>query len=222
MTRIRLVAVASAITLTISVMMATPSEATTTTARSLAYKLVLKAESGSTTYSRAYFQHWIDANGDCQNTRTEVLIAESRVTPTYTTSSHCAVSRGKWYSWYDGKTWYYPADVDIDHVIPLKEAWESGARYWSSYNRMRFANDLGYSWSLDAVTDNVNASKGDRDPAEWLPPLSSSVRCTYAMHWVAVKYRWRLSVNSAERTKLLSILSGSCGSRTLTIPTRAI
>ena len=149
-----------------------------------------------------------------------MLIAESKITPTYTSSSHCTVSRGKWYSWYDGATWYYPADVDIDHVVALKEAWESGARHWSAYNRERYANDLGYAWSLDAVTDNVNSSKGDRDPAEWLPSLSS-VRCSYAIHWAAVKYRWRLSVNSGERTKLLSILSGSCGSRSVTIPPRA-
>jgi hypothetical protein len=56
--------------------------AATTTARNLAIALVTKAEGGLTTYSRDYFKHWIDANGDCQNTRTEVLIAESRVTPT--------------------------------------------------------------------------------------------------------------------------------------------
>jgi hypothetical protein len=221
MRRIKLVAVAALVATLCSLVEAAPSDAATTSARNLALILVLKAEGGSTTYSRTYFKHWIDADGDCQNTRTEVLIAESRVTPTYTSSSHCSVARGKWYSWYDGKTWTYPADVDIDHVVALKEAWESGGRNWTANNRQRFANDLGHSWSLDAVTDNVNQSKGDRDPAEWLPPLTS-VRCKYAIHWVTVKYRWRLSVNSAERTKLLNILSGSCGAMTVTIPARAI
>ena len=62
-----------------------------------------------------------------------------------------------------------PSDVDIDHVVALKEAWDSGARSWSSVNRKRYANDLGYSGTLVAVTDNVNASKGDRDVAQWLP-----------------------------------------------------
>ena len=221
MRRVKLVAVAVVVAALCSLVEATPSGAATTTARQLAAVLVVRAEGGSTTYSRDYFKHWIDANGDCQNTRTEVLIAESRVTPTYTSSSHCSVSRGKWYSWYDGKYWTYPADVDIDHVVALKEAWESGARYWTADNRKRFANDLGHGWSLDAVTDNVNQSKSDRDPAAWLPPLTS-VRCGYAIHWVTVKYRWRLSVNSAERTKLLAILSGTCGAKTVTIPARAI
>ena len=72
-----------------------------------------------------------------------------------------------------------------------------------------------------AVTDNVNQSKSDRDPAEWLPPRSAA-RCTYAIQWVQVKYRWRLTVNSAERSELKSILSGDCGSRTVTIPKRAL
>ena len=82
------------------------------------------------------------------------------------------------------------------------------------------ANDLGYAWTLDAITDNVNASKGDRDPAQWLPP-STSVRCSYAIHWAAVKHRWRLGVDSTERAALLSIRSGTCGARGVTIPARA-
>jgi len=98
-----------------------------------------------------------------------VLIAESRVTPTYT-SSHCTVAKGKWYSYYDGATWTNPADVDIDHLVALAEAWGSGARLWSVTNRTRYANDLGFAASLVAVTDNVNMSKSAKDPAEWLPP----------------------------------------------------
>jgi hypothetical protein len=189
--------------------------------RNLAIALVINAGGGSTTYSRDYFKHWIDANGDCQNTRAEVLIAESRVTPTLTSSSRCTVSRGNWYSSYDGATWTIPSDVDIDHVVALKEAWESGARNWSATNRQRLANDLGHSWTLDAVTDNVNASKGDDDPAEWLPPRAQA-RCGYAIHWAAVKYRWGCRSTGAERTALLDILSGTCGQRTVTIPARAV
>jgi enoyl-CoA hydratase/carnithine racemase len=115
------------------------------------------------------------------------------------------------------------ADYDAelaDDVVALKEAWDSGAKSWSATDRSRFHNDLGYAWTLDAVTDNVNSAKGDSDPAQWLPPLTSA-RCTYAIHWVAIKYRWRLSVDSTEKAKLSSILSGTCGARTLTIPPRA-
>jgi hypothetical protein len=203
------------------VLAAEPASATTTmTARSILFKLAVKAESGNSTYSRTYFRHWIDANGDCQNTRAEVLIAESKVTPTYT-SSHCTVAKGKWFSYYDGATWTNPADVDIDHLVALAEAWGSGARLWSVTNRTRYANDLGFSASLVAITDNVNQSKSAKDPAEWLPPRTAA-RCTYAIQWVQVKYRWRLSIDAAERTRLSSLLSGSCGSRITTVPARAI
>jgi hypothetical protein len=131
------------------------------------------------------------------------------------------VVKGRWYSTYDGRTWTNPQDVDIDHLVALKEAWDSGAKSWSAKNRERFANDLGYSGALIAVTDNVNSAKGASDPAQWLPPRAGA-RCIYAIRWVKTKYRWRLSINSAERSALLSILSGSCGSTAVTIPTRAI
>jgi uncharacterized protein DUF1524 len=196
-----------------------PARASTTTGHSLFLRLGVAAESGSTTYDRALFPHWIDADGDGCDTREEVLVYESR-TSVYP-GSGCRVTSGRWYSWYDGATWTLASDVDVDHVVALKEAWESGARRWTTSDRRRFANDLGLSWSLDAVTDNVNQSKSDRDPAQWLPP-SSSVRCTYAIHWVGVKYRWRLTIDSRERSALASILSGSCGARTITVPSRAI
>lgn len=204
-------------TLTLSVSTAAPAEAATTTARSLLGKIGVAAERNSG-YDRTKFQHWVDANGDCQNTRHEVLIAESRVAVSYT-SSRCTVRAGKWVSRWDGRTWTNPSDVDVDHHVALAEAWGSGARAWTSSERRRFANDL-YGPALNAITDNLNASKGASDPAQWLPPLAST-RCTYAIGWVQVKYRWRLTMDSAERTALAGILSGSCGSRTVTIPTRA-
>lgn len=185
-----------------------------TTARAMLGSLTIRSESGSTTYERSAFRHWVDADRDGCDTREEVLIAESRVT--VTTGAGCRVLTGRWVSWYDGATWTNPADVDIDHVVALKEAWESGARSWTSTRRQAFANDLGHGWVLEAVTDNVNASKSDRDPAQWLPP-QSSVHCRYAQRWVAVKYRWRLSIDTTERARLAALLSGTCGDKTQTI-----
>lgn len=220
MHRFRPTAVAAFLVSILTAVTFVPAQAATTTAAGLLGSLTVAGEGGSSSYSRDYFRHWIDNNGDCQNTRHEVLVWESQVSPTYTSSSRCSVSSGRWYSYYDGATWTLAGDVDIDHMVPLKEAWESGARNWSADDRERFANDLGFDATLVAVTDNVNQSKGDRDPAEWLPPLSAA-RCTYALEWVQVKYRWRLSMDSTERGTLSSILSGSCGSRTVEIPPRA-
>ena len=182
--------------------------------------MTVASEAGGTTYDRTYFKHWIDANGDCQNTRAEVLVAESRVTPRYTDGRRCAVLSGRWTSLYDGATWTLASDVDIEHRVALKEAWESGARYWSATDRTRFANDLDFGPSLEAITDNVNAAKQDRDPAQWMPPLASN-HCHYAIRWVQVKYRWKLTIDAAERDKLSRVLSGSCGQTSVAIPTRA-
>ena len=184
-------------------------------------KVAVKAESGTASYDRDLFKHWIDANSDCQTTRAEVLIAESKIATTYTTSRQCTVVTGSWYSAYDGATWTAASDVDIDHVVALKEAWESGARLVTPTNRTAYANDITFWPSLVAVTDNVNQSKSDRDPTNWLPRRVAA-RCTYAIQWVQVKYRWGLSIDTAERTKLSSLLSGNCGARTVVLPPRGL
>lgn len=145
-------------------------------------------------YDRDLFKHWVDADHDCQDTREEVLVAESRVPV-----DGCTVTTGEWFSWYDRQTWTQASDVDIDHLVPLKEAWDSGARAWGADARERYANDLGDSRTLVAVTDNVNQSKGDRDVAEWLPEYGV---CRYVRQWVAVKLRWSLAVDAAERATL--------------------
>src|SRR4051794_18825100 len=94
------VAAAAALFLSVLAAIAAPAYAATTTGRGLLAYLTVTAESGTSTYDRDLFRHWIDANGDCQDTRAEVLIAESRTTVTYTTSSHCTVATGRWYSAY--------------------------------------------------------------------------------------------------------------------------
>jgi subtilisin-like proprotein convertase family protein len=168
-----------------------------------------------TGYDRDLFPLWVDADGDGCNARYEVLIAESVTTPTV--GSGCSLSGGRWYSYYDGATWTAPADVDIDHVVPLAEAWDSGARNWTTAQRRSFANDLGDDRPLAAVTDNVNQSKGDRDPAEWMPPISG-VHCRYVGEWAAVKTRWGLTVDTAEKSALTSVANG-CSNVTITVQT---
>lgn len=178
---------------------------------------VSTAADSAATYDRALFDHWIDADGDGCDTRQEVLIAESTVPVQM--GSGCTVTSGKWESWYDGATWTAPSDVDIDHFVPLGEAWRSGAAAWTADRRTSFANDLGLAVGLEAVTDNVNQSKGDRDPANWMPPAAGA-DCRYVTDWVVVKYRWNLTVDATERAALNSTLSGSCGSALVTAPAK--
>ncbi|KAJ3501141.1 hypothetical protein NLJ89_g9477 [Agrocybe chaxingu] len=123
------------------------------------------------------------------------------------TATNCAATSGNWVSPYDNRATTLASDLDIDHLVPLREAWVSGARTWTNAQREAFANDLTRP-QLIAVTDTLNQSKGDKDPAEWMPPLTS-YRCTYARAWVHVKYYWNLSVDSAEKSALTSYLA-SC------------
>ena len=164
-----------------------------------------------TGYDRALFQHWIDADGDGCSTRNEVLLAEADDPPTV--SGTCTLSGGRWFSYYDRVSWTNTGDLDIDHMVPLAEAWDSGARTWTTTVRRDFANDLGDYRSLVAVTDDVNQAKGDQDPGSWLPQYD---RCRYLREFVAVKHRWRLTVDSAEKAAMASLAS-SCTNSTITV-----
>ncbi|MBG0562401.1 HNH endonuclease family protein [Actinoplanes aureus] len=175
-----------------------PSKAT---AQTYLNSLTVGAEANAGTYDRDLFPHWITISGTC-NTRETVL---KRDGSNVVTSSACAATSGRWYSPYDGATWTAASDVDIDHVVPLAEAWRSGASTWTTSRRQSFANDLTRP-QLIAVTDNVNQSKGDQDPSTWQPSVSS-YRCTYARMWIAVKYHWALRLQSSEKTALQSMLN---------------
>lgn len=159
-------------------------------------------------YERSKFRHWNDSNSDCQDTRAEVLAAESKITV-----RGCSIVKGSWVSYYDRKTWTKASDVDIDHLVPLAESWDSGAKKWNADTRARYANDLGDARTLVAVTDNVNQSKGDRDPADWLPRYG---KCTYVAQWVAVKIRWSLRVDRTEKSALTK-LAADCDNQKITV-----
>lgn len=176
--------------------------------------LYVRPESTSPRYQRSFFRHWVDADRDCQDTRAEVLVREDRAFGPH----GCRPRAGSWVSWLDGRRTTTAARFDVDHLVPLAEAWSSGAHAWSSRQREAFANDLGYEWSLRAVSASSNRSKSDRDPAEWLPAVS--VRCDYASRWMAVKYRWSLSVDPQEYASLADVLAGECGGRPVELPAR--
>ena len=179
-----------------------PTPVSAATARTYLSELTVKAEGSSDGYSRDLFPHWITQSGTC-NTREVVL---KRDGSNVVTDSSCAATSGSWYSEYDGATWSASADVDIDHVVPLSEAWKSGANAWTTAQRQGFANDLTRP-QLIAVTDNVNQSKGDQDPATWMPSRTA-YKCTYVRMWVQVKHYYNLTVDSAEKSALTSYLSG--------------
>ena len=191
---------------------AIPAPPTTAAPRPLLAQLAaltIRAEQPPAGYDRSLFRHWVDADGDGCDTRREVLIAEAVTAPTI--GAGCALSGGRWRSVYDNATETGSGrGFDVDHLVPLAEAWESGAWAWSRDDRERYANDLGYDHALVAVSARSNRAKGARDPAEWLPP-DASAHCWYAAAWITVKVRWDLTVDSAEADTLRSLIAGCDG-----------
>ncbi|MFD4392624.1 HNH endonuclease family protein [Streptomyces sp. NPDC058495] len=161
-----------------------------------------------TGYARDSFKHWnkgLDPADGC-HTRYEVMLNEAIEAPLV--GERCKLSGGRWFSYYDGRTLTKPIDVDVDHMVPLAEAWDSGASAWTATRREAYANDQDSATSLVAVTDRVNQSKSDRDPAEWMPPLPE-VHCRYAGEWTATKLRWGLSADQAE-ADALAVYAEAC------------
>ena len=177
-------------------------------------QLVVAPESTAPYDRNAQFGDWVDADGDCQNTRHEVLAAESTVAPTLS-SSGCTVTAGRWTPSYDGGTYTAAAQLEIDHLVPVSEAWDSGAQAWTQQQRVAFYNDLGDPRSLVAISSAVNQSKADRGPEQWLPPADV---CGYVTAWTAVKLRWSLTVDPAEQAALLQ-RAAACPGATVTVDT---
>ncbi|MGW7312907.1 HNH endonuclease family protein [Streptomyces sp. NPDC054854] len=146
------------------------------------------------------FGGWVDADRDGCNTRAEVLLEEAADAPTVT--GRCTLEGGSWYSYYDDA--YVSERIDIDHLVPLAEAWDSGAWRWDRQRRVEYANDLDVSHHLVAVTARSNRSKADKDVAQWLPPYEPA-RCRYAAEWVSVKRANGLSVDEAEKQTLVGL-----------------
>jgi hypothetical protein len=150
-------------------------------------------------YSRDRFPLWRRAGENC-DTRDKVLQRDGKGIRL----KGCNVVGGVWISRYDKKRLTDPSDVDIDHVVPLANAWRSGADKWTDDERADFANDLTRP-QLIAVSATSNRAKGDQDPSQWKPP-NRAAWCQYARDWIAVKYHWRLTVTTGEKSALTDML----------------
>lgn len=167
----------------------------------LLLSLTIKAEVTSG-YDRDLFRHWVDADSDGCDARKEVLIQESLTQVGL--GDRCKVEVGSWLSVYDNQLITDSSKLDIDHMIPLKEAWDSGADQWTAAKRQAFANDLELPQALIAVSAGSNRSKSARDPSDWLPTNQSYI-CQYIQEWMIVKVKWELSVDQREFNTLSNV-----------------
>lgn len=155
-------------------------------------------------FDRSLFPGWAQTPS-CRDVRQQVLFDESLVEPELSRDG-CQVRNGLWFDPYQGREYRLPEMLEVDHVVALAEAWESGAWQWPAAWREAYANDLSEPWTLMAVGADINQAKGASDPAQWLPP-DAQFRCDYARIWIAVKLRWNLSIDLEEREAILAIIT---------------
>jgi hypothetical protein len=170
--------------------------------------LVVATSSAPEPYRRARFgTDWADDDRDCHDARAEVLMRDSLVPVTFRANG-CTVDTGSWVDPWNGTTSTLASVFQIDHTVPLANAWGSGAWTWTDPERRRFANDLEDRDALLALEGSNNTAKSDRTPDTWRPQLRSSW-CRYADAWSRIKGRWKLTVTAAERDALIE-LAASC------------
>ncbi|MFE0794723.1 HNH endonuclease family protein [Streptomyces mutabilis] len=209
-----LAATGAALATLVSPTHAAPAEPGTThtiPVRSLLDVLPVKDETRDG-YQRDAFKHWVDADKDGCSTRKEVLLEEAVNAPGRT--GRCTLTGGTWYSPYDDTYVDGARGLDIDHLVPLAEAWDSGAGTWTAAEREAYANDLDDQRALIAVTAKSNRSKADQDPTTWQPP-ASTYRCQYFTDWVTIKSRWGLAIDPAEQQALTN-LADACPNEPVT------
>ena len=159
-------------------------------------------------YDRGDWKHWVDEDGDCQDARQEVLVEESLDEVTFETDRQCRVEASRWYGAFTGVYTNEPGNLDIDHLVPLKNAYLSGGWRWDADMREEYANYLGDENHLIAVTAGANRSKGAKGPEEWRPP-NLDYWCQYATDWTEVKARWGLTMTKRESEIVMDML-GTC------------
>lgn len=169
---------------------------------------VTERRSFSGLYDRSDWPHWVDKDRDCQDTRAEILIATSKTPVKFKRNRGCVVSWGEWFDPFTGRTVTQASSLDIDHIVPLAEAHRSGGHAWTRAERRQFANDPD---NLLPVTSSVNRSKGDQDPAHWLPG-NNAYHCEYITKWRAIKLKYHLDSDEREK-KAVARISESCGTQ---------
>ena len=157
-------------------------------------------------YNRNDWKHWGDQDGDCQNTRHEVLIDESISPVKFKSIDKCQVASGKWYDPFTGETLTDATKLDVDHMVPLKNAHDSGGWKWDHQKKSEYANYIKYPDHLIAVTASANRQKGAKSPDQWVP-TNKDHWCNYAINWVEIKAKWNLTLTKSEFESLEKMIS---------------
>lgn len=147
-------------------------------------------------YDRSQYKHWTRKDG--LSVRDRVLIEESLSDTKFNNcGDESSYMSGEWKGLYSGATFYCSNEIDIDHLVPLKEAHISGAYKWDYSKKKLYANDIRNPYTLIAVSSSQNRKKGSKDPSQWMPP-NQDAHCTYLKMWIDVKSKWDLKMDERE------------------------
>ena len=160
-------------------------------------------------YDRGDWKHWVDEDGDCQNARHEVLFHESVVDVKFKEPNNCQVATGEWLDPFTGETITDATKLDVDHMVPLKNAHDSGGWAWDKDRKKAYANYMMYEDHLIAVTASANRKKGAKGPEDW-KPSNEAYWCDYAKGWIEIKSQWKLTATNLEWTALQE-MTETCG-----------
>lgn len=154
------------------------------------------------------FGRWVNDPHDetCYNTRAKVLVRDSVKAVVFKENNNCVVDQGKWKDAYTNQTFALASDIQIDHFVPLKNAYISGAYKWSFRARCLYANYLGYDFHLVSVSGIENLKKSDKSPDKYMPP-NSNYACNYVRNWLTVKLLWGLSMTVSEANAIRQIMT---------------
>lgn len=186
-----------------------PAPPSPSEARSILRGIEVSPAGSMAGYSREEFPHWAadgtgfgweEPDGSC-DVRDDALVRDGRGVEV---DEECSITAGRWLDPFTGTTLTDSGDVDIDHIVPLANAWRSGASDWNEGQREAYANDPGVLLSVD---DGANQIKGDKGPEAWLPP-NAEYHCEYARRWISIKHDWNLTVNPQEKSALQELLQG--------------
>lgn len=148
-------------------------------------------------YKRKRFGSWLDQDSDCKNTRVELLERRSLSIPIF--QGKCRVVHGKWRDFYSGLYINNSSDIEIDHVVPLENAWRTGANKWSREKRLKFANDPD---NLVITTVRTNRKKSNLSPLDF-SISNNEIYCSTIRKWLTIKAKYNLRINPKIRLKYI-------------------
>lgn len=162
-------------------------------------------------YSRLkHFGTWVNdpRTEECYDTRALVLIRDSVKEVEFSSSNPCKVDTGEWVDPYGGSTIKTARGIEIDHVVALKNAYDSGAWAWDYQHRCLYANFMGFDQHLISASSAENNAKSDHGPEDWMPS-DSSYACQHLHNWLAVKFLWNLTMTEREVEAIQSELQNN-------------